>query len=82
MDPKQARFPGEIVAWYEQAATIENARRVKIGLVPSLKWPDVIRVAACHASGLPAEYEIDFAWIREEVKKKPVKAPAKRTKRT
>jgi hypothetical protein len=83
MDPKQARLPGVIVDWYENAAKIENARRVKAGLVPSLKWADTLRVAAAQMAGLPAEYEIDFAWIREEMKKAPaVKGPAKRTKRT
>lgn len=81
MDPKQARFPGSIVAWYEQAAKIENERRVKANLVPKVKWADALRVAAAQVAGLPVEYEIDFDWIREEMKKAPP-TKAKRSKRS
>lgn len=83
MDSKQARFPQIIVDWYERAAEIENERRANARLSSRVTWGDLVRVASCQAGDLPAEYEIDFAWIREEMKKRPVKkALAKRTKRT
>lgn len=80
MDPKQARFSGEIVAWYEQVAQIENERRTKAGLKPTFTWVDAIRVAASQVARLPAEFILDFPAIHDEMEKKPVKkAPAKRT---
>jgi hypothetical protein len=83
MDPKQARFSGEIVAFYEQVAKIENERRTKAGLLPNFTWVDAIRVAACQVARLPAEHVLDFPAIHDEMKKRPVKGPAKRTtKRT
>ncbi len=84
MDSKQARFPGSTVEWYENAAKIENQRRADAGISSRVTWGDLVRVGSCQLAGLPVEYEnIDFAWIREEMKKRPVtKAPAKRTKRS
>lgn len=83
MDSKQARFPGTIVEWYECAAEIENERRANARLSSRVTWGDLVRVASCQAGDLPVEYEVDFAWIREEMKKRPVKkAPTKRPKRT
>jgi len=83
MDPKQARFNGETVAWYEGAAKIENDRLMKAGLSYRVTWSSLVRVAACQVAGLPVEHVIDFAWIQDEMKKRPVtKAPAKRTKRS
>lgn len=83
MDPKQARFTGETVAWYESAAKIENERLMNAGLSYRVTWGSLVRVAACQVAGLPVEHVIDFAWIREEMKKTPVKGPAlKRTRRS
>lgn len=83
MDPKQARFSGEIVAFYEQVAKIENERRTNAGLLPNFTWVDAIRVAACQVAHLPAKHVLDFPAIHDEMKKRPVKGPAKRTtKRT
>lgn len=79
MDPKQARFPGVAVAWYERAAKVENQRRADAGLSSRVTWGDLVRVAACQLAGLPVEYEIDFAWIREEMKKSPTTKRSKRT---
>lgn len=83
MAPKQARFEGAIVAFYEHVAQIENERRVQAGLKPSFTWVDAIRVAACQVARLQAEHVLDFPAIHDELKKTPVKGPAlKRTKRT
>jgi hypothetical protein len=79
MDPKQARFPGVTVAWYERAAKVENQRRADAGLSSRVTWGDLVRVAACQLAGLPVEHEIDFAWIREEMKKSPTTKRSKRT---
>lgn len=84
MDSKHARFPGATVDWYERAAKVENQRRVNANLSSRVTWGDLVRVASCQLAGLPVEHEIDFAWIREEMKKTPVKGPAsiRATKRT
>lgn len=83
MDPKQARFSGEIVAFYEQVAEMENERRKKAGILPNFTWVDAIRVAVSQVARLPAEHILDFPAIHDEMEKRPVKkAPAKRTKRT
>jgi hypothetical protein len=83
VESKQARFSPQIVAWYERASTVENRRRLDAGIADLVTWSDLVRVVACQVAGLPVEYEIDFAKIRAEMEKRPVKkAPTKRARRT
>ena len=76
MPAKQARFDDALVSWYENAAKIENAIRLKKGLKP-LAWVDLLRVVAERFAGLPASHDVDLDGVKRRVKRAAKKLAAK-----